>query len=216
MILMLYGAGGLARELYDVVIRSTPQKYEKIIFIDDFTEEGSFYDNEVIHFDTIKQRFGERIDTLEGLVAVGEPSARELLTGRFELGIKLATVIDSTSIISTGAVIGAGTVICEFSTIHCNVNIGKSVLIQPYCDVGHDIIIGDYSVMSSNCTPGGQSVFGKRVYMGMNAASKEKLVIGDDVIIAMGAVVFKDIEPGATVVGNPARITKGNNEHKVF
>jgi serine acetyltransferase len=32
----------------------------------------------------------------------------------------------------------------------------------------------------------------------------------------MGSMVFRNVENGATVVGNPARVTKGNNEHKVF
>ena len=29
-------------------------------------------------------------------------------------------------------------------------------------------------------------------------------------------MVFRDLEDGVTVVGNPARVTKGNSEHKVF
>ena len=49
-----------------------------------------------------------------------------------------------------------------------------------------------------------------------NNTSKEKITIGDDVIISMGAAVFRDVEAGATVVGNPARVTRGNDQHKVF
>ena len=40
MKLLLYGAGGLAKETYDIVVRSYPEKYEKIYFIDDFVEEA--------------------------------------------------------------------------------------------------------------------------------------------------------------------------------
>ena len=45
---------------------------------------------------------------------------------------------------------------------------------------------------------------------------KEKLSVGNDAIIGMGAAVFRDVEAGTTVVGNPARVTRGNDKHKVF
>ena len=50
----------------------------------------------------------------------------------------------------------------------------------------------------------------------MHSSIKEKLTIGDDVIIAMGAAVFQNLPSGVTVVGNPARITIGRDDHKVF
>jgi len=216
MNLLIYGAGGLAKEIYDIVLRSTPKKYKEIIFIDDFVEEAPFYLSQTIHFDSIKKGFPDT-NSIEGIVGVGEPSYRELLATKFdEAGIRLATIIDKTALVSQTAQIEEGSIICEYSTIHANVHIGRGCLIQPYCDVGHDIEFGNYSVMSSNCAPGGSSIFGKRVYMGMNSTSKEKIVIGDDAIIGMGAAVFRDVDPGATVVGNPARVTKGNSDHKVF
>ncbi len=215
MVLLIYGAGGLAKEIYDVVARSTPDKYEKILFIDDFAEEAPYYLSETIHFTSISEKLD--ISNLEGIVAVGEPKYRELLAKKFDdLGVKLTTVIDSTALISPTAKINEGAIICEFTTIHANVEIGRGALVQPFCDIGHDISFGDYSVMSPQCAPGGDSIFGKRVYLGMNSSSKEKITVGDDAIVGMGSVVYKDVPMRMTVVGNPARITKGNDEHKVF
>lgn len=217
MKLLIYGAGGLAKEVYDIVARTYSDKYEKIYFIDDFVEEGDFYLSETIHFDSIPNMFKDEMDNIEGVVAVGEPIYRDMLTKKFEYaGVSMATIIDKTALISPTAKIEKGSIICEFATIHANVYVGHSCLIQPYCDVGHDIVIGDFSVMSSTCAPGGASVIGKRVYMGMNATSKEKISIGDDAIVGMGAAVFRDVDSGVTVVGNPARVTRGNDQHKVF
>ena len=70
--------------------------------------------------------------------------------------------------------------------------------------------------MGAHCAPGGESTFGEKVYVGMNASIKEKLVIGDDAIISMGAVVYTDVEAGNTVIGNPARVTRGSDQHRVF
>ncbi len=216
MKLLLYGAGGLAKEIYDIVIRCYSDKYDKIYFIDDFAEETPFYQSERIHFDSIKTRF-ENLDDFEGVVAVGEPAYRDKLSKRFDdIGISLATIIDKTALISPTASIEKGTIVCEFSTVHADVELGRSVLIQPYSDVGHDIKVGNYSVLSSNCAPGGESVFGERVYVGMNATTKEKITVGNDSIIAMGASVFRDVDAETIVVGNPARVTKGNSQHRVF
>ena len=89
-------------------------------------------------------------------------------------------------------------------------------MIQPFCDIGHDIKVGNHTVLSPYCAPGGGIIFGERVYVGMQSSLKELLNIGDDAIVAMGSVVFRDVPAGTTVVGNPARITRGNDQHKVF
>ena len=70
--------------------------------------------------------------------------------------------------------------------------------------------------MGTYCAPGGECIFGKKSYVGMNATIKEKLTVGNNAIIGMGAVVFRDVEENTVVVGNPARVTKGNDKHIVF
>ena len=50
----------------------------------------------------------------------------------------------------------------------------------------------------------------------VNPASFKSLNIGDDAIIGMGSVVFRDVPSGVIVLGNPARETRGNAEHKIF
>ncbi len=217
MNLLIYGRSGLAKEVYDLIMRSIPDRYENVYYIDDFADEGAFYNSESMHFSSIPKRFGKSLADFEGIVAVGEPKYREMLTLRFEdAGIALATIIDSTAIISPAATIEKGCIISEYSTIHSGAYIAKGVFIQPYCNIGHDIRIGEFSIMSTGCAPGGECVIGKRTYMGMNSSIKEKLSIGSDVVVAMGAVVFRDVEDMTTVIGNPARVTRGNDDHKVF
>ena len=158
-----------------------------------------------------------RKDDCECVIAVGEPSSREKLFEKVtNEGMKLTSLIDPTAIVSPTAKINDGAIVCEYSTIHTGVELGYNTLIQPFCDIGHDIRVGDHTVLSPFCAPGGGIVFGKRVYVGMQSCLMELLTIGDDAIIAMGSAVFRDVPAGATVVGNPARITRGNKRHKVF
>ena len=218
MDLLIYGASSQAKESYDIVVRNYPEKYDNIYFIDDFVEEGShFYNSSTIHYESIRKMYESAPGEVEGIVSVGEPLNREKLTIKLEeAGIKLATIIDKTSIVSPSAIIGAGSIICEYSVVHANANIGKGVLVQSFCAIGHDIQIGDYSVVSAGFLPGGGCVIGKCVFAGMNVTIKEKTNIGDNVIMGMGAAVFSDLPPFSTAVGNPARITRGNDDHKVY
>lgn len=217
MELLIYGAGGLAKEVYDLIVRSMPDRWEKIYFVDDFVDEGPYYLSRSIKFSSIPRLFDGRSDEIEGIVAVGEPVYRELLAKKLEgAGIKLATVIDRTALRSPTAKIGEGTIICEMATIHADVEIGRGALIQPYACIGHDIKIKDHSVIGPCAALGGESIYGEKVYVGMRATLKEDLSIGDGAIIGMGAVVYKDVAPGNTVIGNPARVTRGNDEHLIF
>jgi sugar O-acyltransferase (sialic acid O-acetyltransferase NeuD family) len=215
MILGIYGSGGLGREIFEIALRrnSVSSLWSQIIFIDDFSDEGDFFGTKRIHFDTFFKIKSE----CECVIALGEPSSREKLFERLvEAKIKLTCLIDPTAIISPSALIHDGVIICEYATIHTGVVLGCNVLIQPFCDIGHDIKVGNHSVLSSYCVPGGGTVFGARVFVGLHAAIKESLTIGDDAVLGMGSVVFRDVSAGTTVLGNPARVTKGNDDHKVF
>ena len=217
MILLIYGAGGLAKEVYDIVIRNYPDKWDDILFIDDYAEEGVKSFGKTVKFSTILAELKNGQKQYEGIVAVGEPKDRELLTQRFaDAGISITNIIDRTARISPTVKLGTGVIICEYVSIHAFADVGSGVLIQPGAIIGHDIIIGDYSVMGTYCAPGGECVFGKNSYVGMNATIKEKLMIGDNAIIGMGAAVFRDVDKDTVVVGNPARVTKGNDKHSVF
>lgn len=215
MILAIYGSGGLGREVFDLAYRRNllSNLWSKIIFINDFIDEGNVYGVPVIHFDTLLKNKSD----YEVVIAVGEPSSREKLYQKLtDNKIKSATLIDPTALVSPSAVIEEGTIVSEYSTIHCNVKIGKNCLIQPYCCLGHDIQIGNHTVLSAYFSPGGGTVFGDKVYCGMHSIVKEKLTIGDSAVVAMGAVVFNNVSPHSVVIGNPARITRGNDEGKVF
>lgn len=216
MKLGIYGAGGLGREIYDLSLRMncSSNRWSEIVFIDDVKDEGLFLGTRCVKFNTF---LGFNPEASECIIAIGEPSIRETLFCKMRHhNVKPAILIDPSAIVSPRATIFGGSIICEFSSIHADVCIGFNCVVQPYCVVGHETFVGDHTVLSSHCAPGGCLVVGKRVFAGMHSSIKEKLHIGDDVIIAMGASVFQDLPAGVTVVGNPARITRGREDRKVF
>lgn len=214
--LLIYGAGGLGRQVYELAKRNNDAKWSEMLFLDDACGgRKEFHGTEVMTMEEALDAYP--LDELEGIVAVGEPSVREKLYNKLlQNGIRVATVIDKTARIANRVQIGAGSIVCEFTTLHPGVNVGGNTLIQPFAALGHDVQVGNHAVLSAYCSPGGHCKFGDRSFMGMHSVILQGLSVGEDAIVSMGAVVFRDVLPATTVVGNPARVTRGNSDHKVF
>lgn len=71
--------------------------------------------------------------------------------------------------------------------------------------ISHNVFLGKDTFVVGETILFGSSSTGERAYISGNAAVRNKVKIGSDVTVGMGAVVTKDIENGATVLGNPAR-----------
>lgn len=71
--------------------------------------------------------------------------------------------------------------------------------------IGHDAHIQKNAELTAGAIVGGFDQIGERAYCGLNAVIRNRVSVGADGFIGMGAVVTKSVEPGMTVVGNPAR-----------
>jgi acyl-[acyl carrier protein]--UDP-N-acetylglucosamine O-acyltransferase len=83
--------------------------------------------------------------------------------------------------------------------------IGARTLLMKHVHIGHDAIIGADCELAPGTVIGGHVTFGDRVRVGVNACVRPFINVGEGARIGAGAVVVKDVEPGAVVVGNPAR-----------
>jgi len=216
MILGIYGAGGLGREIYDIAnrINNKNNTWTSIVFIND---NITIRNIKLTSLEFSLQDFVQINEAKQVVIAVGEPILRmKLYEKLIQFNIELTTLIDPSAIISNQAKINNGVIICEYTSIHADVIIEDNVLIQPFCCIGHDIYIGKHTVVSTTANIGGGAVIGSKVYLGMNCAIKQNINIHDGAIVGMGAVVYKNIDSEMTVIGNPARVTKGNENKSVF
>lgn len=71
--------------------------------------------------------------------------------------------------------------------------------------IGHEAHLHKNAELTAGITVAGFVDIGERAYVGVNATLRNRVSIGADSFIGMGAVVTKNVEPGVTVVGNPAR-----------
>ncbi|MCR5726947.1 MAG: acetyltransferase [Lachnospiraceae bacterium] len=215
MVLGIYGASGLGREVEIIArkINKIENRWERIVYVDD---NESITEVLGVSSYTFKKAI-EVFPDIEISIAIGEPSTREKVYLKVkDAGIKLATLIHPGVYIDESSKIGDGVTICEGVTTTSCVNLGDNVYIQPHAVIGHDISIGRHSVVGSNVEIGGSNRIGERVFIGFMVGTLQGLEIGDDVEISAGSIVFRNIEPGMIVMGNPARVIRRNEGRGVF
>ena len=215
MILGVYGASGLGREVYIIAkkINGIEKRWEKIVFVDDNESISNVFDVPSYTFKKACELFPD----LEVSIAIGEPKTRQIVYEKVKKnGVKLATLIHPGVYIDETSKIGDGVTICEGVTTTSCVVLEDNVYIQPHAVIGHDIHIGKHSVIGSNSEIGGSNIIGERVFIGFMVGTLQGLRIGDDVEISAGSIVFRDIDPGMIVMGNPARVIRRNEGQGVF
>lgn len=216
MILGIYGAGGLGREVLELakIINSREKRWDDFIFIID-GEPGNDVNGVKIYSyeDARKKYFG----SIEITMAIGEPAVRERLLKKIKSdGLEVGTLIHPDVYIPETTKIGKGVTIQYGCFISCNVEIEDFVFIQPQVNIGHDDILKEGCIISGMANLAGGVTIGKYTYVGLSAAIKEHVIVGDYSIIGMYSAVHSDIPDEMIALGNPARPIKRNEERKVF
>jgi sugar O-acyltransferase (sialic acid O-acetyltransferase NeuD family) len=101
-----------------------------------------------------------------------------------------------------GNIINAGTV---FTT---GIKIGDFNYFNRCCSVSHGVTIGNYCFIHSGVHLSGNLKVGDEVWFGVNSTIIQSLNIGKNSLIGAGAVITKDVEENAVMVGNPAKVLR--------
>ena len=204
-LLGVFGSSGFAREVMPLV-RAQALPGDRVVFVE--REAGPAVNgHDVIGEGAFFAWGGERLYTL----AIANGTTRRELDDMahakgalpLEVRARSAEVLDAVDL-------GPGAVLCGHTTITSNVRIGRGFHLNLYSYVAHDCVIGDYVTLAPNVACNGNIIIEDGAYIGTGAVlrqgqQRKPLVIGAEAIVGMGAVVTKDVAPGTTVVGNPAK-----------
>lgn len=116
-----------------------------------------------------------------------------------------ATITHHTATVSWSATIGAGCYIGAGAIIQPGAVLGKNCVINTGAIVEHDCVLGDGVVMAPRSVLGGGVKVGAWANICLGACVRDHITIGESAIVGMGAVVVKDVPPGVTVMGVPAK-----------
>lgn len=216
MILGIYGAGGLGREVLELarIINGRVKTWEDFIFIIDGEPGNDVNGVKVYSYNDAIEQFKGRLEVSMG---IGEPAVREKLFAKLKKdGIEAATLIHPDVYVPDTTKVGNGVTIQEGCFISCNSEIGCYVYIQPKVAIGHNNTIEEGCVISAMSNMAGNVKLGKYTYVGLSSAFKEGVTVGNYSIVGMYSAVYKDIPDEVIAMGNPARPIRRNDEHHVF
>lgn len=146
---------------------------------------------------------------LDMICCIGRLNERMRIIRRMKnLGFNFPNLIHPTATISHLSKIGEGNLICANTQIHPDVTIGSYNMLNVGTHVAHDVRIGSYCNINSYCTIVDKSIVKDMVYLGACATVIKGVTIGKGSTVGASALVNKDVRPGTTVAGVPAREMK--------
>lgn len=210
----VFGAGGYGREVMPLARNQLQKKgisIENLFFVIDNPERELINGTKVISLtDFLQIKSNRKYLTC----AIADSNVRYSLKNRIQdSGILDWTIVAENCVIMDEVTIGFGSILSPFVTITSNVTIGSSFHANLYSYIGHDCVIGDYVTFAPSVKCNGNVVIENHAYLGSGAIIRpgragRPLKIGEAAVIGMGSVVTKDIPPGVTAFGNPAKIIK--------
>jgi sugar O-acyltransferase (sialic acid O-acetyltransferase NeuD family) len=203
MRVLVIGAGGHGQVVADI-LRGAEAAGEAIEF-------GGYLDDRVVQSgdEVVLGKVSALPDLPHdaAIVAIGDNETRARLSLRLETaGGRLAVARHPSAIVSDGACVGPGTMICAGAIVGVGARAGRGVILNTGCTVDHHVRVGDYAHIGPGARIGGDVVIGDGAFIGIGAIVLPQVTIGVGAVVGAGAVVIRNVPPGATVVGVPAKV----------
>ncbi len=204
----IIGAGGFARETFDVYIDLKREDAVLSFLEENCKKDGEMLNGRSIHDISYLNALNETKNEFLLIGAMGSTKRRRLLTRLENEGFQFDTIIHKSVIKSRWVKIGAGSIITPGVIMTCQVELGRHVIVNLGVRIGHDVTIGNFTTLSPGVEIMGCAALGEQVYVATNATVIDHVKVGNGAIIAAGAVVTKDVPEMALVAGVPAEVKK--------
>ena len=208
----VFGASGCGRGVLPLLrqhLRETEAQPWELVFVDDFPQGESVNGHAVMTYAQWVER--PALSRYVSL-AIASGTVRERLADRCASdGVLFCEVKAASVVVLDDVQIGVGAVLCPFVTLTSNIRIGRHFHANLYSYVEHDCVIGDFVTFAPGVKCNGNVVVEDHAYIGTGAILRQgkpgnPLIVGRGAVVGMGAVVTKNVAPGTTVIGNPARV----------
>ena len=209
--IVIVGAGGFARELRWLIreINGTRSVFEFAGYVvSDLAKLGELdsRDDVVGDYRWLEENRG-RIDALA--IGIGTPASR------LKVGTELSTLLPGMAwpalvhptvrLDLPSASLGRGVILCAGTIGTVNVVLEDFAMVNLACTLGHECRLGRGVVLNPTVNISGGVRIDDGALVGTGAQVLQYVSIGEGAVVGAGAVVTRDVAPGTTVVGMPAK-----------
>lgn len=203
--LVICGAGGLGREIADLIKRDYADTWNLIGFVDPNPNLPADIDG----IPLLPENYLESHETAV-VIGIASPERKRALWHKLAKSPKLyfPNIISKKASIATKMPLACGIVIQDFCLVSVNVILEDLVFLNTCVTLGHDVHIGQACSIMPQCAVSGFVKVGCETFIGAHSFIMQGKTIGNDVTIAAGTVVCRDVCDGGMAMGNPAKVLK--------
>lgn len=208
--LVIIGCGGFGREVHALVeaLNRVQESYEVLGFVDDrpaVADLARIADLGAKVVGTVAD-LSRWHNPVNAVIAIGSAADRVAVDNALRGSrVEWAVLVHPDATIGSHIRLMEGTVVAAGARLSTNITIGRHVHVDQNAAVGHDCVIGDFARLNPQTCISGAVTIGAGGLIGAAATVLQGLRVGEDSTVGAGAVVTRDVAPGATVKGVPAR-----------
>ena len=205
--LIIIGARGFGREVFDLAKNTQAFKdgeYQIKGFLDDKSNALDGYQNYPNILGNVEDYHIQADDIFTCALGVVEPKKKyaQLILDK---GGSFINLVDLQANVRSDISHLKGVLIFSFVFVSVDVALSDFVSLQHFSCLGHDSKVGKWSHMSSYSTITGYTVLEDEVMLQTAAKVVPKKTIGKGAMVGAGSLVVKNVKPGESVFGSPAR-----------
>lgn len=202
--LIIIGAGGMGRTLYDIARESIGYDTEFTVagFIDDNTDALNDFNG----YPPMLGRICDYQPAEDNIFAssIGGSSRKECIETLISRGAEFINLIHKTARIGSNVKIGTGNLIGPFTTLGADCSVGDYNMIQSYTVIGHDAVIGNFNRIDTHVTCVGGIRIADETTIHTSAVINHKVTIENKAKVGACSFVIRKVKEGTTVLGVPA------------
>ena len=203
--LIIIGAGGMGRSLYDNAQESVGYGEIFVVkgFIDDNLAALDGYPDYPPVIGTIKDYIPQENDVF--VSSIGGASRRACMEAVISRGGTFINLIHSTARIRKNVRLGTGNFIGAYVVIGNDTEIGDYNMIQTYTVIGHDSRVGNWNRIDAHVVCVGGIVIEDETVIHTSAVISHNVTVETGAHVGALSFVIRKVRAGTTVTGNPAK-----------
>ena len=206
--LVIVGSGGFGREVLQLVrdINSAKPTFDLLGFLDDHPADEAMIER--LGFRVLGTSAIVAELTASVVIAIAAPAARRRIDEQARaFGLSAARLVHPWSSVGVSVTLDEGVIIGAGSRLTSSVVVGRHTHVNVNCSVGHDAVLESYVTVFPGVHVSGGCLVEEGATLGTGCILLPGVCVGRDAEVGAGAVVVRDVAPGAIVVAPVGRPT---------